>query len=183
MVDDHNSRLNRSLGGEIDSQLEKKDRMLDLAEETKFNVAVVETYIPIRAGNSIVGVFELYTDVTTYSDDIINTVTMTLTCLAGILLFVFACSYLVIRKATRLLKETQQELADKVLQLEEALANVKQLEGIIPICMHCKKIRDDMASWQQLEQYISNHSEARFSHGICPECYEIQLLEIKARIT
>jgi hypothetical protein len=55
--------------------------------------------------------------------------------------------------------------------LSEAQAKVKHLEGIIPICMYCKKIRDDMESWQQLEQYITEHSEALFSHGICPECY------------
>lgn len=55
--------------------------------------------------------------------------------------------------------------------LREAQAKVKHLEGIIPICMYCKKIRDDMESWQQLEQYITEHSEALFSHGICPECY------------
>jgi PAS domain S-box-containing protein len=58
---------------------------------------------------------------------------------------------------------------------EEALARVKKLEGIIPICMHCKKIRDDLNSWNQLEQYISSHSEAMFSHGICPQCYEEQM--------
>jgi len=55
--------------------------------------------------------------------------------------------------------------------LQEAQAKVKHLEGIIPICMYCKKIRDDMESWQQLEQYISEHSSAMFSHGVCPECY------------
>lgn len=55
--------------------------------------------------------------------------------------------------------------------LRETQARVKHLEGIIPICMYCKKIRDDKASWQQMEQYISDHSEALFSHSICPECY------------
>jgi PAS domain S-box-containing protein len=46
---------------------------------------------------------------------------------------------------------------------------IKQLNGIIPICSYCHKIRDDKESWQQLEQYISDHSEAMFSHGVCPE--------------
>jgi len=68
-------------------------------------------------------------------------------------------------------KQFQNELADKVEQLEAALNKVKQLEGIIPICMYCKKIRDDQASWQHLESYITQHSEAHFSHGICPECF------------
>jgi len=60
-------------------------------------------------------------------------------------------------------------------ELEAALAQVKLLEGIIPICSYCKKIRDDQNSWQQLEQYISGHSEAKFSHGVCPHCFEEQI--------
>ncbi len=70
----------------------------------------------------------------------------------------------------RELLETQRELSEKVVELEVALEQVRQLEGIIPICMHCKKIRDDRDYWHQIEQYISRHSNMRFSHGICPEC-------------
>ncbi|MEQ1730930.1 MAG: PAS domain-containing protein [Vicinamibacterales bacterium] len=51
----------------------------------------------------------------------------------------------------------------------------KQLKGIIPICSFCKKIRDDKQSWQHLEKYISDHSEAMFSHGLCPACFEEQM--------
>ena len=65
---------------------------------------------------------------------------------------------------------TDRKKAEK--EREEALARVKKLEGIIPICMHCKKIRDDQNSWNQLELYITKHSEAMFSHGICPQCLE-----------
>ncbi len=53
---------------------------------------------------------------------------------------------------------------------ERALAEVKQLQGMLPICSYCKKIRNDENSWEQMESYISEHSHARFSHGICPEC-------------
>ena len=53
-----------------------------------------------------------------------------------------------------------------------AQAQLKHLHGIIPICAACKKIRDDEGSWHQLESYIRDHSEAKFSHGICPECQE-----------
>jgi len=63
--------------------------------------------------------------------------------------------------------------------LEAALNRVKQLEGLIPICAYCKKIRDDQQIWQQLETYISEHSEAKFSHGICPHCYEVQMKSIR----
>jgi CheY-like chemotaxis protein len=67
--------------------------------------------------------------------------------------------------------ELQKKLADRVEQLERALDQVKRLQGIIPICGYCKKIRDDHDYWQNLDSYISTHSEAEFSHGICPSCY------------
>ena len=55
-------------------------------------------------------------------------------------------------------------------ELEQALVEVKRLQGILPICANCKKIRDDTGYWQQIEAYISDHSEAEFSHGICSDC-------------
>ena len=61
------------------------------------------------------------------------------------------------------LKKTRQKL-------EKALANVKQLSGLLPICSHCKKIRDDQGYWNQIESYLDKHSDAKFSHGICQEC-------------
>lgn len=59
-----------------------------------------------------------------------------------------------------------------IAELKKALEEIKTLKGIIPICMHCKKIRNDEGYWNQLESYISAHSEAYFSHGVCPECLE-----------
>ena len=67
-------------------------------------------------------------------------------------------------------KRTEQEKEKLINKLEEALANVKTLRGLIPICSSCKKIRDDKGYWNQIEIYIHEHSEAEFSHGICPEC-------------
>ena len=66
----------------------------------------------------------------------------------------------------------QQKLAERVAELQDALANVKQLRGLLPICSYCKRIRGDDQYWQQVEGYIADHSEAQFSHGICPACYE-----------
>jgi len=57
-------------------------------------------------------------------------------------------------------------------ELQDALAQVKVLSGLIPICASCKKVRDDEGYWNQLEAYISAHSEVQFSHGICPDCAE-----------
>jgi hypothetical protein len=82
--------------------------------------------------------------------------------------------------------ELQQSLADRITQLEDALANVKHLQGILPICSHCKKVRDDQNYWQQVESYISTHTDAQFSHGICPECFDqitkAQIEELKDRL-
>ncbi len=64
--------------------------------------------------------------------------------------------------------EAEKELI--ISELEHALAEIKTLKGIVPICMHCKQIRDDKGYWNQLEKFISEHSEAQFSHGICENC-------------
>jgi response regulator RpfG family c-di-GMP phosphodiesterase len=66
----------------------------------------------------------------------------------------------------------QSELASRVKELQEALNQIEKLEGILPICMYCKKIRNDQNYWQQVETYIGQHSKAEFTHGLCPECYE-----------
>ncbi|MDI7259690.1 MAG: GAF domain-containing protein [Thermodesulfobacteriota bacterium] len=68
------------------------------------------------------------------------------------------------------LNKVEGEQRKLILQLQDALARVKTLSGLIPICASCKKIRDDKGYWNQLETYIHDRSEAEFSHGICPEC-------------
>ena len=68
------------------------------------------------------------------------------------------------------LKRVEKERERLIVELQEALARVKTLSGMLPICAHCKKIRDDAGYWHQVEVYIRDHSEAEFSHGICPEC-------------
>jgi hypothetical protein len=88
--------------------------------------------------------------------------------------------FFVLREHARL----QQQLADEIAErawaqaqqeqligdLQAAIANVKTLRGLLPICAACKKIRDDGGYWNQLESYIHEHSEAEFSHGLCPDC-------------
>ena len=71
----------------------------------------------------------------------------------------------------RILKAERER--DKVIEeLKKALEQVKVLSGIVPICMHCKQIRDDKGYWNQLELFLSNHSEMLFSHGICDHCLQ-----------
>ncbi|RJR43354.1 MAG: response regulator [Deltaproteobacteria bacterium] len=64
------------------------------------------------------------------------------------------------------------ERKQMLIQLQEALSQVKILKGLLPICAHCKAIRDGHGDWRQLESYISEHSEAKFSHGLCPICFK-----------
>jgi DNA-binding response OmpR family regulator len=68
--------------------------------------------------------------------------------------------------------QLQTALADRVAELEEAMASVKTLQGLLPICCYCKKIRDDGNYWHRVESYIAGHANVRFSHGICPDCSE-----------
>ncbi|MGH9436011.1 MAG: response regulator [Terriglobia bacterium] len=66
----------------------------------------------------------------------------------------------------------QIALTERVLELEDALGRVKNLQGLLPMCSYCKRIRNDRNYWQQVESYIAEHSAAEFTHGVCPHCYE-----------
>ena len=66
--------------------------------------------------------------------------------------------------------ELEAALAERIRALQDALAHVKTLQGLLPICMHCHRIRNDQQTWERLEKYISEHTEAEFTHGLCPEC-------------
>jgi len=68
------------------------------------------------------------------------------------------------------LMRLQKDLKKRNSELEEALANVKTLSGLIPICSYCKKIRNTQGDWEKLEAYIREHTNSSFSHGICPDC-------------
>jgi len=71
--------------------------------------------------------------------------------------------------ASRIL-ELQERLAVQVRELEAALTNIRKLTGLLPICAYCKSIRDDSNYWHRVEEYVSEHADVTFSHGICPKC-------------
>jgi DNA-binding response OmpR family regulator len=77
----------------------------------------------------------------------------------------------------------QRTLSDRVRELEQALQQVKQLNGLLPICSYCKRIRDDRNYWQQVEAYLAAHTAARFSHGICPDCWTHTVAPEVERVT
>ena len=117
-------------------------------------------------------------------------ITLGLSCIGLTLLLIFLRSRVI---ANRLLTQKNREIAQAhqtlqeevaerqqiekereklIAKLQESLSNIKTLKGLVPICANCKKIRDDKGFWQHVETYIRKHSDAEFSHGICPECME-----------
>ena len=69
-------------------------------------------------------------------------------------------------------KREEEERLKLIEELTEALRNIKTLRGLLPICASCKKIRDDRGYWQKVESYIAEHTNAAFTHGLCPDCLE-----------
>ncbi len=78
-----------------------------------------------------------------------------------------------VTKRHYMLKEQLQNEQRLNRELQSATGRIKQLSGMLPICANCKKIRDDQGYYQQIEHYITEHSDAEFTHGICPDCAEI----------
>ena len=69
-------------------------------------------------------------------------------------------------------KRAEEEREELVRELQAALAEVRTLQAILPICSYCRRVRDDENYWQSVEEYVSQHTDTRFSHGICPSCFE-----------
>ncbi|HVN95715.1 MAG TPA: response regulator [Syntrophorhabdaceae bacterium] len=84
-----------------------------------------------------------------------------------------------IKIAEDALREKERELQESVSYLRAALSEIKVLKGLIPICSSCKKIRNDLGFWDQLESYLSEHTDAIFTHGLCPECFQKTVVEIR----
>ena len=70
------------------------------------------------------------------------------------------------------LLELQQKLGEKIMELEQAAEHIQTLQGILPICMYCHKIRTDDEAWERVDMYVERHSDAQFSHSLCPECLD-----------
>lgn len=79
---------------------------------------------------------------------------------------------IVIHRDITPIKQAEQEKEKLIVKLKKALSKIKTLSGLLPICASCKKIKDDQGNWNQIEPYIQDRSEAKFSHGVCPECAE-----------
>jgi DNA-binding response OmpR family regulator len=84
-----------------------------------------------------------------------------------------------IKDAEDALRRKEKEQEELIVKLQAALAEIKTLQGLIPICSSCKKIRNDEGFWDQLEAYLSKHTDAVFTHGLCPECFHKAISEIR----
>jgi DNA-binding response OmpR family regulator len=84
-----------------------------------------------------------------------------------------------VRVGERMVK-LQGSLAARVAELEEALAHVSRLQGLLPICSYCKKVRNETNYWEQVDSYLATHSDLKLTHGICPQCLETMMAELDA---
>jgi phosphoserine phosphatase RsbU/P len=83
-----------------------------------------------------------------------------------------------VRVGERMIK-LQTNLAARVKELEDALADVKRLQGLLPICAYCKKVRNETDYWQQVDSYLAAHTDVTLTHGVCPDCYDRVMKEIE----
>lgn len=149
-VDDDNFRLQRALQGKVDSHLEKKEALRDLADERKLDVDVVECYVPIRLGNSVLGSFEVYVDVTRYRHEIITTVADSVLFLGTILVAVFGIFYFFVKTAAKRVTEAQQQL--------HALATTDALTGAFNRGTILAHAREEISSIERRRQVKNDYT-------------------------
>jgi sensor histidine kinase regulating citrate/malate metabolism len=136
-------------------------------------VDVIETYVPVMNGKNFIGAVEIYYDITAEKQQLNKMLTR-----SSVLVFLIALGLLIAsmvilfieKKIIYKRKLMQKERENLIADLQDAIAKINTLKGLLPICANCKKIRDDKDRWEQIEFYIREHSEAEFTHSICPEC-------------
>jgi hypothetical protein len=157
--------------GSVYSKVVKKDS--DSLEHQRMLVDVVETYVPLMRNGVFLGAFEIYYDITEKKQGLERLLLISYIIVIVLALSVLIISVMNVVKEKRRLterKRAEEEREKLIVELQNAMAEVKTLSGLLPICSSCKKIRDDQGYWNQIEVYISGHSTATFSHSICPEC-------------
>lgn len=134
---------------------------------------VVETYVPIMKNDKMLGVFEIYYNISEERGklhSLINRSSGILFILAAIMLCAVGVSTVRANRYLKAMRRAEEEREHVIQELRTAIAEVKTLTGLLPMCAWCKKIRDDSGYWRKVEEYVSKHSEAEFTHGICPDC-------------
>jgi len=145
----------------------------DSLEHQKMLVDVVETYMPLMKDGGFVGAFEIYYDITDKKQNLERLLLISFVIVIILASAVLITSTVNIVKERRMLIERRRAEGERerlIVELQDALAEVRILSGLLPICSACKKIRDDQGYWNKIEDYLSSHSQVTFTHGICPEC-------------
>jgi len=150
--------------GHVITNMIKKDGQTEDGPPTPYDV--VETYIPIMFGDTFNGAFEVYVNVTEQMQRLKALFWRSYIIFSLVICILLSLIVVFSLRMDKAAKEREKLIAE----LRDALTEVVTLRGIIPICASCKKVRDDKGYWNQIESYIRDHSEADFSHGICPEC-------------
>ena len=142
-------------------------------EGQKMTADVVETYIPLMSDGEFLGAFEIYYNITDRKKQMDRIVSRSSHLLFSLALGLAIVVVILLAKENKAIierKRAEENQKSLILRLQKALAEVKTLSGMLPICASCKKVRDDQGYWKQIERYILDHSEAKLSHSICPEC-------------
>jgi hypothetical protein len=136
-------------------------------------VDVVETYVPLISNGNFKGAFEIYYDITARKQQLDKLLSrssaLVIIIASGLLLSIIVILFVENKTITKR-KQAEKEREKLIAELQDAVTKIKILRGLLPICTTCKKIRDDKGYWNQIESYICEHSEAEFTHSMCPIC-------------
>ncbi len=127
---------------------------------------IVETYVPIMKDNEFAGAFEIYEDITEQNLRVKELFFHSYIISYPFILILLGIIFYTARKIEKGIKETNESFSN----LKKAHEEIKTLQGIVPICASCKKIRDSKGYWEQVEVYVSKHTDAKFSHSLCDSC-------------
>jgi len=157
-------------GKVITKGVQKETRSL---EGQLMPVDVVETYVPLISNGNFQGAFEIYYDITARKQQLDKLLSrssaLAFIIASGLLLSIIVILF-VENKTISKRKQAEKEREKLIAELQDAAAKIKILRGMLPICSNCKKVRDDKGYWNQIESYIRKHSEAEFTHSMCPLC-------------
>jgi hypothetical protein len=140
---------------------------------------MIAVAISIQMIRRFIALFRLLFEDAYYADTFDELVALAISLFMASGLAFIAPLFLTIKRSEKVLRAANAKAAEEkvareklINELQEALAKIRTLKGLIPICASCKKVRDDKGYWQQVEVYIRDHSEAEFTHGICPDCFQ-----------
>ena len=157
-------------GKVITKGIQKETKSL---EGQLMSVDVVETYVPLMSDGIFQGAFEIYYDITARKQQLDKLLSRSSTVVfiiaLGLLLSIIVILFIE-NKTISKRKQVEKEREKLIAELQDAATKIKTLSGLLPICSSCKKIRDDKGYWKQIESYIRDHSEAEFTHSMCPIC-------------